>query len=158
MPLPPTVLIADIPITAELYSSIWAVSALYGMPPWLLGSIVFAETGFREDTTCGIPGERSYGPLQLNIDGGQGQGFPVAVLQQPTLNLLIGAKPIAHAYHRAVARAKTGLDLILTVLASSGHNRSDGVVTPDVEAIARRALTILVGPNNQLLPWPEPWR
>lgn len=152
--LPPTVVIGQASCPAYVYALTIYTAHQYALPAWLLLGLVYAESACNPHARNITQTESSWGLLQLNTRGGQGQGWPPFMLTIPALNLAIGTPPIAIAYHNAVDRRLSGLALIEAVCASSGHNRSDGKVTPLVRAIALRVLHVVFDSEQRWARWP----
>lgn len=100
-------------------------------------AIIAVESGFNPSAHNLSDIEDSVGLLQLNRRGGQGTGYTVAQLMDPTLNLRIGLPHIAAAFRAAWSPTIEPYEFIYQVATRSGHPgpvlRSD----PRILAIAR---------------------
>lgn len=93
-----------------------------GAPLDVVYALIAVESGFNPNArNYNPPIEDSVGLLQLNRLGGQGTGYTVEQLVDPTFNLRVGLPPIASAHAQANARGFAGYEYIWQVAASSGH-------------------------------------
>lgn len=139
-----------------VYHLIHAAARARRVPICVPFGIVFAESGCNPWAHNVVPPDDSHGILQLNRNGGQGAGYSSAALCDPAISLLIGLWPIATAYREAHGRGLSGLPLLEAVCASSGHNRSDGRVTPAVRVIARKVWDCTFDASGALIRYPTP--
>lgn len=100
-----------------------------GVPLDLAYTLIAAESGFDPTTHVDNALEDSVGLLELNRRGGQGAGYSVQQLQDPTTNLRIGLPPIRRAFEQAWSANVEPFEFIYQVATRSGHpgpvNRND---------------------------------
>lgn len=119
-----------------LDATIRRCAASAGVPLAWAYAFIASESGFDFGARNESSIEHSYGGLQLNIDGGQGTGYPVETLLDPEANLRIGLPHIARAL---AATNEPGADLHTLVWRISTRSGHPGNVAKDDP----RILTIL---------------
>jgi hypothetical protein len=101
-----------------VYEKVKAVFDRYGVPEFVWYPIALAESGLnalaRGDNGASI------GVFQLNRNGGQGTGYTVDQLSDPTMNAEIAAQSIVPAYNALKGSIPSG-SLAAEVARRSGH-------------------------------------
>lgn len=132
----------------ELDAIIRRESHSAGVPIAWSYAIIGAESGFNPNAGNESDIESSHGLLQLNRSGGQGTGYTVQTLRDPTTNLRIGLPYIARALTDAAAVTGNLHDVVWYVSVRSGH---PGPVTKDDP----RVLAILRNYEGFMAAFPE---
>jgi len=101
-----------------VYEKVKAVFDRYGVPEFVWYPIALAESGLNA-LAMGDHGA-SVGVFQLNRAGGQGTGYTVDQLTDPTLNAEIAAQAIVPAYNALKSSTPSG-SLAAEVARRSGH-------------------------------------
>lgn len=121
---------------------------------WMIAGIVAAESNFNP-RALGDNG-RSFGLLQLYIDGGQGSPYrdnPEALFD-PRLNLDVGVPYIAMAELQARSRGYQGERYIREVARSSGHPGFVALNDPRLTHIFERTVQLITDASGKLVAWP----
>lgn len=92
-----------------------------GVPLDLAYTFIAVESSFNPATYVNTALEESVGLLELNRRGGQGAGYSVAQLLDPTTNLRIGLPYIRRAFETAWAPGIAPRTFIYLVATRSGH-------------------------------------
>lgn len=80
-----------------------SASSTFSLPPGLLSSVCYVESGHRADAfTADDKGSPSHGVCQIKMGTAQLMGFKgtAAQLQRPAINVKYAAKYLSHQLHR----------------------------------------------------------
>jgi hypothetical protein len=118
MPIDSTELYKPNPIHQKLKGA----SSQYGVPSWIISSIVEHESKFNPNAhgDIGLGASGSWGLFQLYTGNGHGKGYTAAQLQDPDTNINIAMKHLQKGYKGAKSKGLTGFDLLKETAASSG--------------------------------------
>ena len=100
----------------------------YGVPTWIISSIVEHESNFNPnahgDKGLGVSG--SWGLFQLYTGNGLGKDKSPAYLKNPDNNIKIAMDELAPAYRKAKAEGYSGFELLKRTAETSGWPVSNG--------------------------------
>lgn len=108
-----------------------SVAAADKVAAWIPETIAYAESS--DNPNAVSPSKDSYGLFQLNRKSGQGIGYTVTQLLDPTTNAQIGIAPIASAYQAAQKQGLSGYTELEYVADHSGHPDDTGVLPASYE-------------------------
>jgi hypothetical protein len=112
-------------------------SQSYGVPSWIVSSIVEVESNFQ--THLAGDGGKSFGLLQTYTNGGQGDGYSGRYLSNVDNNLKIGMPHLKKGYDEGIKRGKTGYDLLEYTASHSGHPSHNGTWTTGYRESLKRS-------------------
>lgn len=124
-------------VDATIAAKVDAAADKAGIPRNVLRAVVLSESGGRPEVIGDQDIGGSVGLLQLYRAGGQGDGYPVAYLQDPDNNLAIGVPYIAAAWRRT-AGVSPMRERVARTYATSGHPNDLEAGKPYVEIIVRK--------------------
>lgn len=122
--------------SAQLDAIIRAEADDAGVPLDLAYAFIGAESAFNPAARRRSSIEDSVGLLQLNRQGGQGEGFSVAQLRDPRTNLQIGLPAIRRAYEQVWTPSIDPFEFIYQVAVRSGHPGAVDRADPRITRIA----------------------
>lgn len=108
--------------TEPVYQKLKSASVKYGVPTWIISSIVEHESGFNPKAhgDVGLGASGSWGLFQLYTGNGLGKGKTPAQLQDIDTNIAIAMPHLKEGYRKAQAKGLTGYALLKETAATSG--------------------------------------
>ncbi len=114
-------------MSSDSYSIVEEVMRSAGVPMSIWGPIMDIESKGNPQARNLSSIEDSVGLFALNRQGGLGQGYTVAQLQDARTNAEIASKAMAPAYQRGLGQGLSGIDLLRYTAYNSGWPTSAGV-------------------------------
>jgi hypothetical protein len=106
----------------EVISKLKKASSDYGVPSWIVSSIVEHESGFNPKAhgDIGLGKSGSWGLFQLYTGNGHGKGFSPDRLTNIDTNISLAMPHLKKGYEGAKAKGLTGFDLLKETASRSG--------------------------------------